>query len=63
MARVKDLESAWDAAQSVLKPLNPNGWAVLDGMIDAVLTEVRASSPDAVAEEDALSTLLSALSS
>ena len=47
----------------MLKPLNPNGWAVLDGMMDAVLTEVRASSPDAVAEEDALSTLLSALSS
>lgn len=63
VTRVKALESAWDAAQPVLQPLNPNGWAVLDGMIDAVLTEVRASSPDAAAEKDALSILLSTLSS
>ncbi len=59
--RVKDLETAWDDAQSALEPLDPTAWAVLDGQIDAALTAVRAASPDPAAETDALDTLLASL--
>ena len=61
VARVKDLERAWDAAQSTLQPLDDTGWNVLDGQIDHVLTAVRASTPDATAQADALNTLLASL--
>lgn len=61
VTRVKDLETAWDDAQPTLQPLDDTGWSVLDGQIDAVLTAVRASSPDTAAETDALNTLLTTL--
>lgn len=60
-ARIKDLETAWDADQTMLQPLDGTGWSVVDGQIDAVLTELRASTPDVTAEKDALDTLLSTL--
>lgn len=60
--RVKDLETAWDDAQTRLQPLDDTGWTVIDGQIDDVLTEVRAGSPDTAAEEKALTMLLTTLS-
>lgn len=63
VARVKDLETAWDDAQPTLKPLDETAWAVLDGQIDAVLTAVRAATPDTAAETDALKALLTTLAS
>lgn len=63
VARATDLETAWDAAQPTLQPLNPTGWSALDGRIDAVLTSVRAASPDSAAETDAVTALLQGLSS
>ena len=48
--RANDLEKAWDAAQSRLKPLNPSGWTYLDRQIDSVLTSLRASTPDPATE-------------
>ena len=60
---MKDLETAWDDAQPTLKPLDETAWAVLDGQIDAVLTAVRAATPDTAAETDALKALLATLAS
>ncbi|MFS0746957.1 hypothetical protein ABC304_07930 [Microbacterium sp. 1P10UB] len=61
VARVADLEKAWDADQPTLEPLDGTGWSVIDGQIDAVLTSVRATSPDPAAQTTALSTLLATL--
>ena len=46
-SRITDLETAWDGAQAHLKPMNPDKWTALDTAIDPVLTNVRASKPDA----------------
>jgi uncharacterized membrane-anchored protein len=60
-ARIKDLETAWDDDQPTLQPLDDTGWTVLDGQVDNVLTALRASDPDPVAETQALTTLLDSL--
>ncbi|GAA5207230.1 hypothetical protein [Microbacterium kyungheense] len=56
-AKAKELERAWDDAQSTLEPLDETGWTVLDGQIDDVLSAIRASTPDAAQEKAALATL------
>lgn len=58
-----DLETAWDDAVPALQAKNPDRWTELDGKIDAVLTSVRAKTPDAAAETTALTALLGSLSS
>jgi len=63
VTRIADLETAWDKDQSTLKPLDSNGWAVIDGQIDRVLTATRSSSPDIATESDAITTLLATLNS
>ena len=59
--RIADLETEWDNAQARLKPKNTPAWTVLDGKIDTVLRELRASSPDVGSENAALTTLLAGL--
>jgi uncharacterized membrane-anchored protein len=61
VTRIKDLETAWDDGQSSLQPMNDTGWTVLDGQIDDALSAVRAGSPDAHTETQALTTLLTSL--
>ena len=61
VARITDLETAWDDAQDRLEPLDPTGWGFIDGKIDHALKAVRASAPDPVAEKQTLTELLSAL--
>lgn len=63
LARIKDLETGWDTDQPTLEPLDGNGWAVIDGQIDSVLTAIRATSPDPAAETTALTALLDTLNS
>jgi uncharacterized membrane-anchored protein len=60
-ARVRDLETAWDADQPALSSLDADGWSYIDGRIDSVLTALRTARPDPAAEEDALRALLGAL--
>ena len=43
--RITDLETAWDAAETRMKPRNPRQWTALDGMIDNALTAVRSRRP------------------
>lgn len=59
--RVTDLETAWDNAQSTLKPMDEPAWSILDSNIDAVLRALRSSSPDQQTEKHALNTILSNL--
>lgn len=60
-ARITDLESAWDDAQSRLQPMNETAWSFLDGKIDKALKAVRAGTPDAATERQALTDLQNAL--
>jgi uncharacterized membrane-anchored protein len=60
-SRVDDLESGWDNAQARLKPKNKATWTEIDGKIDTVLRELRATSPNPASEKDALTAVLTAL--
>ncbi|WP_275295166.1 hypothetical protein [Amycolatopsis sp. La24] len=60
-SRVDDLETGWDNAEARLKPRDPAAWTAVDGKIDTVLRQLRATSPDAAEEKTALNDLLAAL--
>lgn len=60
-SRITDLETAWDNAQARLKAKDKSTWTEIDGKIDTVLTELRASRPDPAREKAALTDLLSSL--
>ncbi|WP_313153017.1 COG4705 family protein [Lacrimispora sp.] len=53
-SRVKDLEIAWDNAAASMKAADQGRWKEADTGIDAVLSELRASNPDAGACKSAL---------
>ena len=61
VARITDLESAWDDAQDRLQTMDPTGWGFIDGKIDLALKAVRTPAPDLAAEKQTLSELLTAL--
>jgi uncharacterized membrane-anchored protein len=60
-SRVDDLESQWDQAEARLKPKDRATWAEVDGKIDKVLRELRATSPRPADEKAALTALLGSL--
>lgn len=62
-ARIKDLETAWDEAESRLRPMSPADWRTLDKAIDRALSKLRSKKPDAAACETALKDLMSACDS
>ena len=43
-SRANDLETDWDNAQALLRPMNPEKWTRLDNAIDDVLKSVRAGN-------------------
>jgi uncharacterized membrane-anchored protein len=60
-SRATDLETAWDQAQGRLQARDDAAWTRIDGKVDEVLTQTRASTPDPAAERSALSSLLAEL--
>lgn len=61
VARIKDLETAWDDDETSLRPLDATVWGALDDRIDSVLKAVRASTPDPANETRTLTALSTAL--
>ena len=59
--RIGDLEAAWDSAVSTLRRRDGNEWTAVDDKIDAVLRELRSTSPNAASEKAALQALLTQL--
>ena len=57
-ARITDLESAWDNAAASLQRRDKTEWHAVDDKIDAVLRELRSTSPDPAMEKQALQALL-----
>jgi hypothetical protein len=57
-ARIKDLETNWDAAEAKLRPRNPERWRIVDKAIDTALVQLRADRPQTSAAKDALQNLL-----
>ena len=61
VARVADLETAWDDAQPTLEAVDGTAWTFLDSQVDGALTAVRASSPDDATQTQALTALITSL--
>jgi hypothetical protein len=59
--RITDFESAWDQAETAIRPLDPTAWSNIDGAADAALSSVRRSKPDAAAAKSALADLMTVL--
>ncbi|MFE5875414.1 hypothetical protein ACFQ6H_09145 [Rhodococcus sp. NPDC056506] len=57
VARIKDLETAWDDDETSLRPLDATVWGALDDRIDSVLKAVRATTPDPANETRTLTAL------
>ena len=59
--RMTDWESAWDQAETAIRPLNQTRWGNIDEASDAALHAVRATSPAPDAVKTALAALMAEL--
>lgn len=59
--RVTDFETAWDQAETAIRPMSPSQWANLDQAADSALKSVRASTPAPDKAKAALATLMTEL--
>ena len=59
--RITDFETAWDQAETAIRPLNQVQWGNIDQASDGALSVVRSSKPDAARAKDALATLMAEL--
>ena len=59
--RMTDWESAWDQAETAIRPLNQSQWGNIDEASDGALHAVRAATPAADKVKAALATLMAEL--
>ena len=59
--RITDFETAWDQAETAIRPLNQTQWGNIDQASDGALSAVRKSKPDPAAAKAALATLMATL--
>ncbi|ANL57315.1 MULTISPECIES: hypothetical protein [Rhizobium] len=56
--RITDYETAWDQAETAIRPLNPTDWDNIDVASDAALKALRQSAPSADKVNKALAALM-----
>lgn len=61
--RVRDYESAWDQAETGLRPLDSAAWTAIDEANDAAFSALRAANPDSQTVTTTLSAVVDALKS
>lgn len=59
--RITDWETAWDQAETAVRPLNQTQWGNIDQASDGALSAVRKTNPDQAAAKAALATLMATL--
>ncbi|MGV8953835.1 MAG: hypothetical protein ACOH2M_22240 [Cypionkella sp.] len=59
--RVTDFETAWDQAETAIRPMSPSQWANIDQAADGALKAVRASTPAPDKAKAALARLMAEL--
>ncbi|TAU79606.1 hypothetical protein ELI41_32070 (plasmid) [Rhizobium leguminosarum] len=59
--RITDYETAWDQAETAIRPLDPNGWNNVDAASDAALKALRQSTPSPDKVSKTLATLMAVL--
>ncbi len=60
-ARITDFETAWDQAETAVRPLSQTQWGNIDQASDGALSAVRRGTPDPAAAKAALATLMATL--
>lgn len=61
IAKLTDLETAWDDHEAVLKPRDPATWTLLDKTLDKGISALRSSRPDPEKGKASLEDLLKKL--
>lgn len=59
--RITDFETAWDQAETAIRPLNQAQWGNIDQASDGALSAVRKSKPDQAEAKAAVATLMAEL--
>jgi len=59
--RITDFETAWDDAESAIRPKNSAAWGNVDNAADAAIHALRTNAPDAGRVNETLSVLLATL--
>lgn len=59
--RVTDYETAWDQAETAIRPLNPTNWSNIDAASDTALKALRQSVPSPDKVNKALTALMAVL--
>jgi len=59
--RITDYETAWDQAETAIRPLDQNSWNNIDAASDAALKALRQSSPSADTVTKTLAALMTVL--
>jgi len=59
--RITDWETAWDQAETAIRPLDQTQWGNIDQASDAALSAVRKHTPDLAAAKSAVAALMATL--